>query len=76
MGRRRTRSPDKTWLPSSGCWPRSKESLFDTIGFGRFPSRHFAINGARLQLALTGIDLLAWTRILLLGGDLAIAEPK
>ncbi len=45
-------------------------------GFGRFPSRVFAINAAWLQLALTGIDLLAWTQILLLDGDLAAAEPK
>jgi DDE family transposase len=45
-------------------------------GFGRFPSRQFAINQAWLQVALTGIDLLAWTRILLLDGDLATAEPK
>ena len=47
-----------------------------TTGFGRFPSRHFAINQAWLHLALTGIDLLAWTRTLLLDGDLATAEPK
>lgn len=45
-------------------------------GFGRFPSRIFAINQAWLQLALTGIDLLAWTQTLLLDGDLARAEPK
>jgi hypothetical protein len=45
-------------------------------GFGRFPSRVFAINAAWLQLALTGIDLLAWTQMLLLHGDLAAAEPK
>jgi DDE family transposase len=45
-------------------------------GFGRFPSRIFAINQAWLQLALTGIDLLAWTRTLLLDGELAVAEPK
>ncbi|WP_425548463.1 IS1380 family transposase [Actinoplanes palleronii] len=45
-------------------------------GFGRFPSRIFAINQAWLQLALTGIDLLAWTRTLLLDGDLASTEPK
>lgn len=36
----------------------------------------FAINQAGLQLALTGIDLLAWTQSLLLDGDLARAEPK
>ncbi|MBQ0906748.1 IS1380 family transposase [Micromonospora sp. U21] len=45
-------------------------------GFGRFPSRIFAINQAWLQLALTGIDLLAWTQMLLLDGHLAAAEPK
>jgi hypothetical protein len=45
-------------------------------GFGRFPSRVFAINAAWLELALTGIDLLAWTQTLLLRGELAAAEPK
>ena len=45
-------------------------------GFGRFPSRIFAINHAWLQLALADIDLLAWTQNLLLDGDLATAEPK
>ena len=45
-------------------------------GFGRFPSRVFAINQAWLQLALTSIDLLAWTQHLLLDGELAAAEPK
>ncbi|MFE9695216.1 IS1380 family transposase [Micromonospora sp. NPDC005806] len=45
-------------------------------GFGRFPSRVFAINQAWLELALTGIDLLAWTQHLLLDGELATAEPK
>ena len=47
-----------------------------TTGFGRFPSRQFTINQAWLELALTGIDLLAWTRHLLLDGALAVAEPK
>jgi hypothetical protein len=45
-------------------------------GFGRFPSRVFAINQAWLELALTGIDLLAWTQHLLLDGTMAKAEPK
>ena len=45
-------------------------------GFGRFPSRTFAINAAWLELALAGIDLLAWTKTLLLDGELAKAEPK
>ncbi len=47
-----------------------------STGFGRFPSRHFQINAAWLELALTAIDLLAWTRTLLLDGELATAEPK
>lgn len=37
-----------------------------TTGFGRSPSRHFAINAAWLELSL-----LAWTRTLLLDGELA-----
>ena len=45
-------------------------------GFGRFPSRVFAINAAWLELALAGIDLLSWTKTLLLDGELAKAEPK
>jgi Transposase DDE domain group 1 len=45
-------------------------------GFGRFPSRVFAINAAWLELALTAQDLIAWTRTLLLQGHLATAEPK
>ena len=45
-------------------------------GFGRFPSRQFAINAAWLELALVGIDLLAWTRTLLLDGEHVVAEPK
>jgi hypothetical protein len=45
-------------------------------GYGRFPSRHFAINATWLELALTAADLLAWTQTLLLDGELAAAEPK
>lgn len=47
-----------------------------TSGFGRFPSRHFAINAAWLELSLTAIDLLVRARTLLLDGELATAEPK
>jgi hypothetical protein len=45
-------------------------------GIGRFPSRLFAVNQAWLELALTAIDLLAWTQTILLDGELAMAEPK
>ncbi|WP_405674526.1 IS1380 family transposase [Streptomyces sp. NBC_01511] len=47
-----------------------------TTGFGRFPSRRFGVNAAWLELSLAAIDLLAWTRTLLLDGELATAEPK
>jgi hypothetical protein len=45
-------------------------------GFGRFPSRLFAINQAWLELALIGVDLLAHARTLLLDGEHTLAEPK
>jgi hypothetical protein len=47
-----------------------------STGFGRFPSRHFAVNATWLEISLAAIDLLAWTRVLLLDGELAAAEPK
>ncbi len=47
-----------------------------STGFGRFPSRRFGINAAWLELSLAAIDLLAWTRVLLLDGELSAAEPK
>ncbi|MEV6947872.1 IS1380 family transposase [Streptomyces sp. NPDC051172] len=47
-----------------------------STGLGRFPSRHFAINTAWLELALTAVDLLTWAQVLLLKGELASAEPK
>ncbi len=47
-----------------------------STGLGRFPSRHFQINVAWLELALTAVDLLAWAQTLLLEGELATAEPK
>ncbi|MEV7237250.1 transposase [Streptomyces sp. NPDC051020] len=45
-------------------------------GFGRFPSQQFAVNAVWLELSLAAIDLLAWTRTLLLDGALATTEPK
>ncbi len=49
-----------------------------STGFGRFPSRSFAINAVWLQTALTAIDLLAFTQTGLLHDmpALAKAEPK
>ena len=45
-------------------------------GPGKFPSHDFALNSAWLAASLTGATLLAWLRLLALGGDLAGAEPK
>jgi hypothetical protein len=50
-------------------------NLKDT-GLGNLPSADFAINQAWLTTALIAHDLLAWTRMICLEGDLARAEPK
>jgi hypothetical protein len=44
-------------------------------GLGHFPSREFAINAAWLELALTAIDLLAWTKTRLLNRELVL-QPR
>jgi hypothetical protein len=44
-------------------------------GLANLPSASFAINQAWLQVALIAQDLLAWTRLLTLTGELARAEP-
>jgi hypothetical protein len=50
-------------------------NLKDT-GLANLPSAVFAINTAWLTAALIAHDLLAWTRLIGLAGDLARAEPK
>ena len=57
---------------------RAERQICDTkdTGLANLPSHSFAINQAWLQLCLTAHDLLAWTRLLTLDGDLAHAEPK
>jgi hypothetical protein len=48
-------------------------------GMGRFPSREFKINQARLMLTQIAADLTAWIRLLGCTGDakvLAACEPK
>lgn len=49
--------------------------LKDT-GLANLPSVGFALNAAWLATALVAHDLLAWSRLLVLDGDLARAEPK
>jgi hypothetical protein len=57
---------------------RAERQICDTkaTGLTNLPSHSFAINTVWLQLTLTAHDLLAWTRLLTLDGDLATAEPK
>ena len=42
----------------------------------RWPSSSFAMNSAWVVAAAIAIDLLCWTRLLLLRGPLAVAEPQ
>ena len=44
-------------------------------GLARWPSHSLAINTAWITAAAIAIDLLCWTRLLLLAGPLAKAEP-
>jgi hypothetical protein len=50
-------------------------NLKDT-GLANLASADFAINAAWMTMALTAHDVLAWTRLVALDGDLARAEPK
>lgn len=57
---------------------RAERQICDTkaTGLTNLPSHSFAINHAWLHVVLCAHDLLAWTRLLALDGDLATAEPK
>ncbi|MCQ3813956.1 MAG: IS1380 family transposase [Acidimicrobiia bacterium] len=57
---------------------RAEQQIRDnkTTGLAKLPSSSFATNSAWLQMSITAHDLLAWTRLLVLDGDLATAEPK
>ncbi len=46
------------------------------LGLGRLPFQKVAPNQAWFELALLAQDLLAWLRLLVLEGDLALAKPK
>lgn len=45
-------------------------------GLERMPFTSFAANAAWTEMVLCAADLLAWTQVLLLTGELAIAEPR
>ena len=62
---------------------RQRAAIEDSIrcakasGLRNLPFRAYAMNAAWLELVLIGIDLLAWTkRLLLAGSQLAACEPK
>ena len=45
-------------------------------GLNHLPSRQYNVNTVWVELIALACDLLAWTRLLLLDGALAVAEPK
>ena len=45
-------------------------------GLERMPFTSFAANAAWMEMVLAAADLLVWCQRLLLGGDLAVAEPR
>jgi hypothetical protein len=45
-------------------------------GLAKLPFRAFAMNAVWLELVLIAHDLLAWTKALLLSGELACSRPK
>ncbi len=57
---------------------RAEKRICDAkdTGLANLPSAHFAINTVWVQLVLIAQDLLAWTQLLCLDGELARAEPK
>ena len=63
---------------AGGGRSRAERRICDNkdTGLANFPSWSFAINHAWLQLSLTAMDLFAWSRLLVLDGELGHAEPK
>ncbi|MQA74701.1 MAG: IS1380 family transposase [Solirubrobacterales bacterium] len=57
---------------------RVEEQIKDSkdTGLSKLPFRDFAMNAVWLELVLAAHDLLAWTKALLLSGELARSQPK
>jgi hypothetical protein len=57
---------------------RAEKRICDAkdTGLANLPSANFAINSAWVHLVLIAQDLLAWTKLVCLDGELARAEPK
>jgi hypothetical protein len=45
-------------------------------GLAKFPFKEFQLNEVWLEIVMLAHDLIVWTQALLLGGELAKAEPK
>ena len=45
-------------------------------GLAKFPFKEFALNEVWLEIVMLAHDLIVWTQALVLGGELAKAEPK
>jgi hypothetical protein len=71
--------PDIAWLELRQRSRGRAEKLICNLkgtGANNLPSANFAINAAWLTTALIAHDLLVWTRLVCLDGELAHAEPK
>ena len=57
---------------------RAEDQIADDkdTGLAKLPFRAFAMNAVWLELVLIAHDLLAWTKALLLDGELARSRPK
>jgi hypothetical protein len=57
---------------------RAEDQIADDkdTGLAKLPFRAFAMNAVWLELVLIAHDLLAWTKALLLEGELACSRPK
>lgn len=57
---------------------RAEEQIKDSkdTGLAKLPFRDFAMNAVWLELVLIAHDLIAWTKALLLSGELARSRPK
>jgi Transposase DDE domain group 1 len=64
------------------CLHRARANAEDRVraakqtGLDNLPFRDFDHNAVWLELSLTAQDLIAWTQLLALDGELAVCEPK
>jgi hypothetical protein len=66
------------WRPATRAHARVEDRIrcAKDTGLGRLPSRDFEINQVWCLAAAIAADLIAWLQLLVLDGDLALAEPR